>query len=143
MPSFVIAEKCDGCKGLDKTACMYICPNDLMVLDKEKMKAYNRDPMMCWECQCCVKICAQQAMDVRGYADFIPLGASVVPMRGSEDIMWTVKFRDGSLKRFKFPIRTTEEGSADPLAGYATHDDLSSHCLATEPESLGCDVPSK
>ncbi|MFH0999053.1 MAG: adenylyl-sulfate reductase subunit beta, partial [Pseudomonadota bacterium] len=26
MPSFVIAEKCDGCKGGDKTACMYICP---------------------------------------------------------------------------------------------------------------------
>ena len=35
MPSFVIAEKCDGCKGGDKTACMYICPNDLMVLDKD------------------------------------------------------------------------------------------------------------
>ena len=39
MPSFVINDKCDGCKGKDKTACMYICPNDLMVLDKEKMKA--------------------------------------------------------------------------------------------------------
>ncbi|NNL76218.1 MAG: adenylyl-sulfate reductase subunit beta, partial [Desulfobacterales bacterium] len=23
MPSFVISEKCDGCKGGDKTACMY------------------------------------------------------------------------------------------------------------------------
>ena len=31
MPSFVIVEKCDGCKALDKTACQYICPNDLMV----------------------------------------------------------------------------------------------------------------
>jgi Fe-S-cluster-containing hydrogenase component 2 len=49
MPSYVITEKCDGCKGQDKTACMYICPNDLMVLDKERMKAYNRDPQMCWE----------------------------------------------------------------------------------------------
>ena len=39
MPSYVITEKCDGCKGQDKTACMYICPNDLMVLDKERMKA--------------------------------------------------------------------------------------------------------
>jgi len=29
MPSFVITEKCDGCKGGDKTACMYICPNFL------------------------------------------------------------------------------------------------------------------
>ncbi|MBU1904687.1 MAG: adenylyl-sulfate reductase subunit beta, partial [Proteobacteria bacterium] len=42
-----------------------------------------------------------------------------------------------------FPIRTTAEGSADPLGGYATHDDLSSQALATEPESLGLDaVPS-
>jgi adenylylsulfate reductase, subunit B len=140
MPSFVIDEKCDGCKGQDKTACMYICPNDLMVLDMEKMKAYNRDPSMCWECQCCVKICPQQAMDVRGYSDFIPLGASCVPLRGSEDIMWTIKFRDGSIKRFKFPIRTNEEGSADPLGGYATHDDLNNEALATEPESLGVDA---
>ena len=65
---------------------------------------------MCWECYNCVKICPQQAVDVKGYADFVPMGASVVPLRGSEDIMWTVKFRNGSLKRFKFPIRTTPEG---------------------------------
>ena len=82
MPSFVIMEKCDGCKGQDKTACMYICPNDLMVLNKETMKAWNRAPEMCWECYNCVKICPQQAIDVRGYADFVPMGASVVPLEG-------------------------------------------------------------
>jgi adenylylsulfate reductase subunit B len=42
MPTYVIQEKCDGCKGGDKTACMYICPNDLMVLDPNAMKAYNQ-----------------------------------------------------------------------------------------------------
>jgi NAD-dependent dihydropyrimidine dehydrogenase PreA subunit len=83
MPSYVIDEKCDGCKGQDRTACMYICPNDLMVLDAEAMKAYNQEPEFCWECYSCVKICPQQAMDVRGYADFVPMGASVVPLRGS------------------------------------------------------------
>ena len=41
MPSYVLQDKCDGCKALDKTACQFICPNDLMVLDKDKMKAYN------------------------------------------------------------------------------------------------------
>ena len=140
MPSFVITEKCDGCKGQDKTACLYICPNDLMVLDKERMKAYNREPAMCWECYNCVKICPQQAIDVRGYADFMPLGASVIPLRGSEDIMWTVKFRDGSLKRFKFPIRTTPEGSASPDGkfdyGPGTLED---QLLGTEPASLKAD----
>ena len=27
--------------------------------------------------------------------------------------MWTIKFRNGTLKRFKFPTRTTSEGSID------------------------------
>ncbi len=113
MPSFVMTEKCDGCKGQDKTACMYICPHDLMALDMEKMKAYNQEPVQCWECYNCVKICPQQAIEVRCYADFAPLGASCIPMRGTDTIMWTVKFRDGMIKRFKFPIRTTDEGAAD------------------------------
>jgi len=140
MPSFVILEKCDGCKGEDKTACMHICPNDLMVLDKQKEKAFNQDPSMCWECYNCVKICPQDAIDVRGYADFVPMGASVVPMRGSDSIMWTVKFRNGSLKRFKFPIRTTTEGEAKPLGGFDEGDgDLNSVNLMTEPASTGAD----
>ncbi|HUW66290.1 MAG TPA: adenylyl-sulfate reductase subunit beta [Spirochaetia bacterium] len=143
MPSYVISAKCDGCKGQDKTACMYICPNDLMVLDKEKMKAFNQDPSACWECLCCAKICPQQAIDLRGYADFVPLGASVVPMRGSEDIMWTVKFRNGMLKRFKFKIRTIPEGEAVPDGGFATGtDDLNSPLLFTEPASIGIDLPT-
>jgi adenylylsulfate reductase subunit B len=117
MPSFVIAEKCDGCKAQDKTACQYICPNDLMTLDRDLMKAYNQEPEQCWECYNCIKICPQQAMEVRGYADFVPLGGNVIPLRGTDSIMWTVKFRNGKLKRFKFPIRTTPEGSVDAYAG--------------------------
>ena len=138
MPSYVDPSKCDGCKGGDKTACMYICPNDLMMLDAEAMKGYNQEPEFCWECYNCVKICPQQAVDVRGYADFVPMGASVVPLRGSEDIMWTVKFRNGTIKRFKFPIRTTAEGSAVPAGGFADGPgDLNDQNLWTEPASLG------
>ncbi len=117
MPSFVIAEKCDGCKGQDKTACMYICPHDLMVLNKETMKAVNQEPVQCWECYNCVKICPQQAIEVRCYAEFAPLGGTVIPLRGTDTIMWTVKFRNGNLKRFKFPIRTVQEGEVDIFAG--------------------------
>jgi len=146
MPSFVILEKCDGCKGQDKTACMHICPNDLMVLDKttdpNAPKAYNRAPDWCWECYNCVKICPQQAIDVKGYADFVPMGASVVPLRGSEDIMWTVKFRNGTLKRFKFPIRTTPEGKAEPFVWETKSDDIKSPLLCTEPGSLGYELPT-
>jgi adenylylsulfate reductase subunit B len=31
--------------------------------------------------------------------------------------MWTIKFRNGLTKRFKFPIRLTVEGSVDAYAG--------------------------
>ncbi len=116
MPSYVITEKCDGCKGQERTACMYICPNDLMKLDRDRMKAWNQEPDQCWECYNCVKICPQQAMEIRGYQDFCPLGGNVIPLRGTDSIMWTIKFRNGILKRFKFPIRTTAEGSIDHYA---------------------------
>ena len=141
MPSYVITEKCDGCKGQDKTACMYICPNDLMMLDKERMKAYNQEPNHCWECYCCVKLCPQQAMDVRGYSDFMPLGAASTPLRGTEDIMWTITYRDGRVKRFKYAIRTTPEGSAKAHADFpdANVGDLNNNLLLGEPSLLGVD----
>jgi adenylylsulfate reductase subunit B len=145
MPSYVITEKCDGCKGQDKTACMHICPNDLMVLDPDgshgigEMKAYNQEPNYCWECYCCVKLCPQQAMDVRGYADFMPLGAASTPLRGTEDIMWTITFRDGRIKRFKYPTRKTEEGSIQPFEGFpeANAADIDNQLLLGEPDIMG------
>lgn len=134
MPSYVNPEKCDACK-----ACRYICPNDLMVLNKETEKAYNQEPDACWECYSCVKICPTQAVDVRGYADFVPLGASVVPLRGTDSIMWTVQFRDGRLKRFRFPIRTKPEGSVVAFSGLAepSAEGLKSQLLSGEPQELG------
>lgn len=146
MPSYVIAEKCDGCKGQERTACQYICPNDLMVLDTERMKGYNRDPSLCWECYNCVKLCPQQAIDVRGYSDFMPLGASSTPLRGTDNIMWTINFRDGRTKRFRYPIRTTPEGSIQPFEGYpeAKAEDLDNELLLGEPDIMGVgELPTK
>ena len=121
---------------------MYICPHDLMLLDRDgsatghAMKAFNQEPEQCWECYACVKICPQQAIDVKGYADFVPMGASVVPLRGSEDIMWTVKFRSGALKRFKFPIRTTPEGEAKPDGGFGVGPGVVDRVQAQVPDDL-------
>ncbi len=133
MPTFVHAEKCDGCKGGSVTACMYICPNDLMKLDTARMKAYNQEPEQCWECMCCVKACPRQAIEVRSFADWVPMGGAVIPLRTDNAIMWTVKFRDGEIKRFKFPVRTTAVGSIDPYAGKPDAGDLRDERLFTEP----------
>jgi adenylylsulfate reductase subunit B len=134
MPSYVNPEKCDGCKGGEKTACMYICPHDLMILDEKEMKAYNQEPDQCWECYSCIKICPQGAITARPYADFAPMGGTSIPLRSAEDIMWTIQFRSGEVKRFKFPIRTTPEGAIDPFAGKPEPGDLEDQLLYTESE---------
>jgi adenylylsulfate reductase subunit B len=111
-----------------------------MVQNNQSMKAYNQEPAMCWECYSCVKICPTQAIEVRGYADFVPLGASVTAMRSTENILWTVQFRDKNIKpkRFRVPIRQgVEEGKAQPFDLYPTGDeDLKSPTLMSEPASL-------
>ena len=63
-----------------------------------------------------------------------------MPMLGTEDVMWTCKFRNGTIKRFKFPIRTTPEGSAN---GYLDlkGGDIESQLLSTE-EADGYTVPT-
>ena len=132
MPTFVYMTRCDGCGH-----CVDICPSDIMHIDKTYRRAYNIEPNMCWECYSCVKICPQNAIEMRAYADIVPLGGVVQPLRGTDSIVWTVKFRNGTLKRFKFPIRKTPEGSAVPDGGFKTSGGLDSLDLFTEPESLG------
>jgi adenylylsulfate reductase subunit B len=117
-----------------------------MVLNKDTMKAYNQEPLLCWECYSCVKICPTQAIEVRGYADFVPMGASVTAMRSTEDILWTLQFRSEEIrpKRFKFPIRQgVAEGQAQPFDHYPTaDDDLHGPGLMGEPEALNTELGS-
>eukprot|EP00119_Amphimedon_queenslandica_P003416 XP_003389623.2 PREDICTED: uncharacterized protein LOC100637306 [Amphimedon queenslandica] len=106
------------------------------------MKAWNQEPEQCWECYSCVKICPQQAIEVRHYADVVPLGASVQPLRGTDSIMWSIKFRNGTMKRFKFPIRTTPEGSADPYGNMPepVMGEIEDHSLLFTRQTHQCDM---
>ena len=98
MPTFVYMTRCDGCGH-----CVDICPSDIMHIDKTYRRAYNIEPSMCWECYSCVKACPQNAIDVRGYADFAPLGHSVRVDRDEQKgtIAWKIKFRNGTEKNFQ------------------------------------------
>ena len=87
-----------------------------------------------------MKACPQNAIDVRGYADFAPLGHSVRVLReeAKATISWKLKFRDGREKNFVSPIRTTPWGSIKGPAEYEAPKpgDFSSQELAHEPRSL-------
>jgi adenylylsulfate reductase subunit B len=142
MPTFVYMTRCDGCG-----YCVDICPSDIMHIDDTYRRAFNVEPNMCWECYACVKSCPQNAIDVRGYADFAPLGHSVRTLREEKkgSISWKVTFRDGREKDFVSPIRTTPWGSIKSPCDYETpnHDALRTQELAHEPEALHIDkLPS-
>ena len=112
MPTFVYMTRCDGCG-----QCVDICPSDIMHIDKTLRRAYNIEPNMCWECYSCVKACPHQAIDVRGYADFAPLGSSVRVIRDEEKgtIAWRIKFRNGQKDmELLAPITTKPWGSGLP-----------------------------
>jgi len=111
MPTFVYMTRCDGCGH-----CVDICPSDIMHIDKTYRRAYNIEPDMCWECYSCVKACPHNAIDVRGYADFAPLGHSVRVQRDEEKgtIAWKIKFRNGTEKSFLSPITTKPWGKHIP-----------------------------
>jgi len=129
---------CDGCG-----ECVDICPSDIMHIDPTHRRAFNIEPNFCWECYSCVKACPRNAIDVRGYAEFAPLGHSVRVLREEEKrtISWKIRFRDGREKNFVSPIRTTEWGSIKPPLDYEapTAADFKTQELAHEPETLNVD----
>ncbi|MHB8392372.1 MAG: adenylyl-sulfate reductase subunit beta [Acidobacteriaceae bacterium] len=135
VPTYTDMTRCDGCGD-----CVDICPSDIMHIDPVNRRSYNIEPNFCWECYACVKACPQHAIDVRGYADFAPLGHKVRVLREAKKglIFWKVTFRDGRVKEFTFPIRTTPWGSIKAPSDYEAPDPggLRSSLLAHEPARL-------
>ena len=136
MSTFVYMTRCDGCGH-----CVDICPSDIMHIDETIRRAKNIEPNFCWECYSCVKACPNHAIDVRGYADFAPMGHSVRVRREEEKgtISWKIKFRNGTEKNFVSPITTKPWGKFIPkLADGDTPNqgEINSQRLYSEPEGL-------
>ena len=140
MPTFVNPNACNACADEHQgPLCVYICPNDLMVLDPATSKGFNQEPDMCSECYACVKMCPQEAINVRGYADFVPLGALVQPHRTEDGLHWEVVFRDGRRLDFTYQSRTRSAGTVTPYEDF-TEDrvqDLRNQNLAGDSVWLG------
>jgi adenylylsulfate reductase subunit B len=136
--------RCDGCGH-----CVDICPSDIMHIDKTIRRAVNIEPNFCWECYSCVKACPQQAIDVRGYADFAPMGHKVRVLREEKKgtISWKIKFRNGTIKDFVSPITTKPWGKHIPKLSEAetpNQGEMQSQILYNEPNGLNTnkDLPT-
>ena len=75
-------------------------------------------------------LCLRQALSskpslCRGYADFVPLGASVQPKRVEEQ-SHLGKFRDGRELRFTYPSRSTPAPANHIRTSVKTRQDLRS-----------------
>ena len=140
MPTFVYMTRCDGCGH-----CVDICPSDIMHIDPKLRRAYNIEPNMCWECYSCVKACPMNAIDVRGYADFAPLGHSVRVQRDEEKgvIAWRIKSRNGETDlNLLAPITTKPWGTGIPQLKdetAPTADARDSQLLFNEPKYIRMD----
>ena len=96
---------------------------------------------MCWECFACVKACPEGAIEVRGYADFAPLGHRVVPNRTTDRIYWTIRMRGGEVKEFDFPIRRGKWRSipSPAEAPVPSGAEVAGELLSFEPDYLAVD----
>jgi adenylylsulfate reductase subunit B len=88
-----------------------------------------------------VKACPNHAIDVRGYADFAPMGHSVRVRREEEKgtISWKIKFRNGTEKDFVSPITTKPWGKFIPKLAEGDvpkQGEIKSQILYREPEAL-------
>ena len=140
MSTFVYMTRCDGCGH-----CVDICPSNIMHIDETIRRAVNIEPNFCWECYSCVKACPQNAIDVRGYADFAPMGHSVRVLREEEKgtISWKIKFRNGTVKDFVSPITTKQWGKFIPKLSEEdkpNQGEINSETLYSEPKSLNIDT---
>ena len=92
-----------------------------------------------------MKACPQNAIDVRGYADFAPMGHSVRVLREEEKgtISWKIKFRNGKVKDFVSPITTKPWGKHIPKLAEKekpSKEEFESQLLYSEPKGLNIDT---
>ena len=140
MPTFVYMTRCDGCVDIASTSARPISCTSI----KPIVVLTILNPICAGSATRALKPVRHHAIDVRGYADFTPLGSSVRVIREEEKgtIAWRIKFRNGTEKNFLSPITTKPWGKYIPqLADVAppSQEMRDSELLYNEPKYLRLD----
>lgn len=93
-------DRCDGCPRAEEPFCVRICPGDLMYI-ADNGKAACRDEGACWDCVCCVKVCPQQAIEMRLSRQIAIGGAAMRARQLKSRTTWEVEHPDGAVETFE------------------------------------------
>ena len=87
-----------------ETPCNMACPGDLIFM-QEDGKAQICSNADCWDCAACIKICPQQAIDIRLPFEIVGKKATLKARAYREKTIWTAHDEEGNEKIFETPAR--------------------------------------
>ncbi len=96
---------CNGCGYPEnETPCNMACPGDLILMQAngKAQICCNAD---CWDCAACIKICPQQAIELRLPFEISGKPASLKARAYKEKTIWTTKDEHGNEKIFETQAR--------------------------------------
>ncbi|OGI18311.1 MAG: hypothetical protein A3B68_04555 [Candidatus Melainabacteria bacterium RIFCSPHIGHO2_02_FULL_34_12] len=96
---------CDGCGyPQSETPCNMACPGDLIFMQSngKAQICCNAD---CWDCTACIKICPQQAIEIRLPFEIVGKEGSLKARAYREKTIWTATDENGNEQIFETPAR--------------------------------------
>lgn len=104
---------CDGCGYPEsETPCNMACPGDLIFI-QQNGKAEICCNADCWDCAACIKICPQQAIDIRLPFEIVGKEGTLKARAYREKTIWTAKDEEGN--EFVFETKARNEASLAAL----------------------------
>ena len=96
---------CNGCGFPEhETPCNIACPGDLIFMQSNG-KAQVTCNADCWDCAACIKICPQQAIDIRLPFEITGKPGILKARAYRDKTIWTAKDKNGNEQIFETPAR--------------------------------------
>ncbi len=96
---------CDGCgHPQSETPCNMACPGDLIFMQSNG-KAQICSNADCWDCAACIKICPQQAIELKLPFEIVGKEGTLKARAYREKTVWTLRDEKGNEQIFETPAR--------------------------------------
>ncbi len=87
-----------------ETPCNLACPGDLIFMQSNgKAQIYSNAD--CWDCAACIKICPQQAIEIKLPFEIAGKDGSLKARAYREKTIWTARDKNGNEQVFETPAR--------------------------------------